>query len=191
MALMESTMMALGTEAPDFTLPNVVDGQDLSLHAYAATSEAQAVLVIFICNHCPYVIHIKDELSRLAKDYLEQGLHVVAISSNDVSRYPADGPEEMAAFARANDFVFPYLYDESQDVARAYDAVCTPDLFLFDGELELAYRGRLDDSRPGNGKPVTGADLRRAIDLLIDGEDIPEAMQVPSAGCSIKWKQPK
>ena len=187
MALLESTMMALGTEAPDFTLPNTaaeLAPVNLRLHS----TGARATLVMFICNHCPYVIHVKDQLAQLARDYMPQGLHVLAISSNDVSRYPADAPEQMTAFAKTNGFPFPYLYDETQEVAKAYDAVCTPDFFLFDDELKLAYRGRLDDSRPGNDKPVTGKDMRHALDLILAGKPVPEDLQRPSAGCSIKWR---
>lgn len=180
-------MMALGTPAPDFTLPdaaNVNAPIHLSVHAIGA----EATLVIFICNHCPYVLHVIDQLVALAQDYQPKGLKVVAISSNDAERYPADAPDEMAAFAKTHGFTFPYCYDQTQEVAHAYDAVCTPDFFLFDADLELAYRGRLDGSRPKNDTPVTGADLRRALDLILGGEAVPEEMQVPSAGCSIKWK---
>ena len=186
MALALSTMMALGTEAPDFTLPDTANEQaPITLHAYAAGAEA--TLVMFICNHCPYVIHVIDELVAVAHDYQGRGLRVVAISSNDVDKYPADAPEKMTAFAAERNFTFPYLYDASQEVARAYDAACTPDFFLFDADLKLAYRGRLDASRPGNDEPVTGADLRAALDRVLAGEAIPEDEQVPSAGCSIKW----
>ena len=185
MALMLSTMMDLGTEAPDFTLPDTVSGKDINLHNDA--QGAHAALVMFICNHCPYVIHIQEQLAALANDYADKGVKFYAISSNDVSRYPQDGPELMTAFAKTNGFDFPYLYDESQAAARAYDAACTPDFFLFDGDMELAYRGRLDESRPGSGLPVTGTDMRNAIDKILNGESIKEADQKPSAGCSIKW----
>lgn len=187
MALMHSTMMALGTAAPDFSLPDAA-AENAPIQLYNYAREADATLVMFVCNHCPYVVHVVEQLAQLARDYQPRGLKVVAISSNDVGAYPADGPEEMAAFAKTHGFTFPYCYDESQDVARAYDAVCTPDFFLFDGELELAYRGRLDESRPKSGTPVTGEDMRRALDLILDGEPVPEEMQIPSAGCSIKWK---
>jgi len=184
---MESTMMALGTEAPDFTLPDAANhNAPIDLHNYV--QEAEATLIMFICNHCPYVIHVVEQLAELGRDYQNKGLKLVAISSNDVSRYPQDGPKEMAAFAKTNGFTFPYCYDESQDVAKAYDAACTPDFFLFDKSLKLAYRGRLDASRPNSGTPVTGVDMRAAIDKVIAGQSIPEAQQVPSAGCSIKWK---
>lgn len=185
--MMESTMMALNTEAPDFTLPDVANENapiQLRLHA----TGARATLVMFICNHCPYVIHVIDQLTQLARDYQPQGLKVIAISSNDAARYPADGPVEMSAFAKTQGFTFPYCYDESQSVARAYDAACTPDFFLFDANLKLAYRGRLDESRPNSGKPVTGVDMRGALDQILAGESVPESEQVPSAGCSIKWK---
>ena len=188
MALMHSTMMALGTEAPDFHLPDAAnENAPIQLHHYA--TGAEATLVMFICNHCPYVVHVVEQLAQLARDYQPRGLKVVAVSSNDVERYPADAPEKMAAFAKTHGFTFPYCYDASQEVARAYDAVCTPDFFLFDADLELAYRGRLDESRPNSGKPVTGADMRHALDLILAGESVPEERQVPSAGCSIKWRE--
>ena len=187
MALMHSTMMALGTTAPDFALPDAAaENAPVQLHNYVG--QAEATLVMFICNHCPYVVHVVEQLTQLARDYQPKGLKVVAVSSNDAEAYPADAPEHMAAFAKTHGFTFPYCYDESQDVARAYDAVCTPDFFLFDGELKLAYRGRLDESRPKSGTPVTGADMRRALDLVLGGGPVPEASQAPSAGCSIKWK---
>lgn len=186
MALAHSHMMALGTEAPEFTLPDTANElAPVNLHTHA--TGAEATLVMFICNHCPYVIHVIDELVAIAQDYQGSGLKVVAISSNDVSRYPADTPDKMTDFARERGFTFPYLYDESQEVARAYDAACTPDFFLFDAELELAYRGRLDASRPGNDVPVTGEDMRAALDKVIAGDSIPEDEQTPSTGCSIKW----
>jgi peroxiredoxin len=185
MALMESTMMDLGTKAPDFTLPDTVSGKQLGL--YDDASGAAASLVMFICNHCPYVIHVKEQLRDLARDFQGRGVKIYAISSNDVKRYPQDGPELMKAFAQENQFSFPYLYDESQEVARAYDAACTPDFFLFDSKLELAYRGRLDESRPNSGLPVTGKDLRTALEQVLAGKSIPESEQYPSAGCSIKW----
>ena len=185
MGLMLSTMMDLGTEAPDFTLPDTVSGNDINLHTDAQGSHA--ALVMFICNHCPYVIHQQEQLAKLADDYADKGVKVYAISSNDVSRYPQDGPELMTAFAKTNNFNFPYLYDATQEVARAYDPACTPDFFLFDGDMELAYRGRFDESRPNSGIPVTGKDMRNAIDKILNGESIKEADQKPSAGCSIKW----
>ena len=188
MALMESTMMALGTEAPDFTLPDAAS-QNAPVPLRVYTEGAKATLVMFICNHCPYVVHVVEQLAALGRDYQPKGLKLIAISSNDVTRYPQDGPREMAGFAKMHGFTFPYCYDESQEVAKAYDAVCTPDFFLFDADLKLAYRGRLDESRPGSGKPVTGADMRAALDKVLAGESVPEREQVPSAGCSIKWKE--
>ncbi len=187
MALRESTMMELGTKAPNFTLPDVVSGKHLNLYETVRGDKAKAVLVLFICNHCPYVIHVQKELVAIADHYRLKGLHVFAISSNDVEKYPADAPDRMREHAADNRYSFPYLYDESQDVARDYDAACTPDLYLFDGDLSLAYRGRLDESRPGSGVPVTGKDLRYAIDAVLAGEDAPK-QQYPSAGCGIKWK---
>ena len=188
MALAHSHMMALGTEAPDFTRPDTAN-QLAPVHLRTHTHGARATLVMFICNHCPYVIHVKEQLAALGRDYQGKGVKFVAISSNDVSRYPADSPELMTVFAQENGFGFPYLYDESQEVARAYDAACTPDFFLFDEKLQLAYRGRLDESRPNSGKPVTGVDMREALDKVLAGERISEEQQIPSAGCSIKWKE--
>lgn len=184
MAFTESTMLPLGTEAPSFTLPDTVSGKEISLNDIKSD---KANLIMFICNHCPYVIHVQDELARLAKDYQAKGVSVVAISSNDVDRYPADSPEKMKEFAEANDFDFPYLYDESQDVAKAYDAACTPDFYVFDGDMKLAYRGRLDASRPNSDTPLTGEDLRAALDAVLAGEAVSE-VQYPSGGCGIKWK---
>lgn len=181
-------MMDLGTKAPDFTLPDTTKHlAPLNLTSYC--SEAKATLVMFICNHCPYVIHVQEELAAIGRDYQSKGVKLIAISSNDVSRYPQDGSELMTAFAKTNGFTFPYLYDESQEIARAYDAACTPDFFLFDKDLKLAYRGRLDDSRPNSGRPVTGVDMRAAIDDVLAGKPIADDRQTPSAGCSIKWKE--
>ena len=184
MALVESTMLPLGTVAPAFELPDTMSGAKLN---WDDVKGARGTLVYFICNHCPYVIHCMDELVDVVNDYEERGIGAVAISSNDVSRYPDDSPEKMETFALNYLFTFPYLYDESQEVARAYDAACTPDIYLFDGDSKLYYRGRLDESRPKSEKPVTGADLRAALDELLAGKDAPEK-QYPSAGCSIKWK---
>ena len=184
MAATPSTMMPLGTIAPDFCLPDTVSGKTLSLSDLKGT---QGTLVMFICNHCPYVIHVKEELVRIAKDYQPKGVSVIAISSNDVENYPQDRPELMKALAEASGFTFPYLYDESQDVARAYNAACTPDLFLFDAEFKCVYRGQLDGSRPKNDIPVTGKDLRMALEALLNGREISKE-QVPSIGCNIKWK---
>jgi peroxiredoxin len=177
-------MLDLGTPAPRFALPDTVSGRTVTLEEFGA---APALLVAFICNHCPFVKHILDGLVTFARDFGNRGLAVVAISSNDVGGYPEDGPQEMSRIARLKGFTFPYLYDESQDVARAYQAICTPDFFLFDGDRRLAYRGQLDGSRPGNGIPVTGSDLRAAADALLGAKPMPPE-QTPSVGCSIKWK---
>ena len=184
MALTPSNMLPLGTTAPDFNLVNTVDDQHISLKE---AKGANGTLIMFICNHCPFVKHVNSELSRLAKDYLNKGVKCIAISSNDVENYPDDAPHLMKENAITHDFIFPYLYDESQDVAKAYDAACTPDFYIFDKDLKLTYRGQLDDSRPGNDKPVTGKDIREALDAMIKGSNISE-VQKPSIGCNIKWK---
>ena len=184
MALTESNMLPLGTKAPDFRLPDTVSGKELS---FADVKGTHGTVVMFICNHCPYVKHVNEELVRLANDYLPKSIGFVAISSNDVENYPDDSPDKMRAQALALGYPFPYLYDETQDVARAYDAACTPDFYLFDADDRLVYRGRLDDSRPGSDVPVTGKDLRAALDALLAGQPIPEP-QYPSMGCNIKWK---
>jgi peroxiredoxin len=184
MARTESIMLALGTSAPDFQLPDVSSGKTVSLEDL---SDKKALLVMFICRHCPFVKHVQNELARLGKDYASQPLDIVAISSNDADAYPDDSPESLREMASDLGFTFPLCYDESQDIARAYSAVCTPDFFLFDDKRRLAYRGQLDDSRPGNGKPVTGRDLRAAIDALLNGHPV-EPNQKPSIGCSIKWR---
>jgi len=178
-------MIDLGTKAPGFSLPDTVTGKTISLQDVKSD---RATVVLFICNHCPYVIHVNPELVRIANEYQEKGVSFVAISSNDVEAYPQDGPEKMKAHAEEQDYPFPYLYDETQEVARAYDAACTPDIYVFDGKSELAYRGRLDASRPGNGEDLTGKDLRKALDHVLAGEQVPEP-HYPSAGCSIKWKK--
>ena len=179
-----STMLALGTEAPDFELMNI-DGRLVKRDDFRGS---QALLVMFICNHCPFVKHIAAELARLAIDYRSRGVAMVAINSNDAKKYPDDSPAKMAEEAQARGYIFPYLFDETQEVAHAYHAACTPDLFLFDGEMKLAYRGQLDSSRPSNGLPVTGEDLRKALDAVLEGKDIPEPHR-PSIGCSIKWRE--
>lgn len=185
MPAVESKMMALGQIAPDFTLPDTVTLMDIPLKS--VFEESKGVLVMFICAHCPYVIHVQEELAQLGKDYLEEGLGIVAISSNDADNYPEDSPQNLADFAIQQGFSFPLCYDETQAVAKAYDAACTPDFFLFDTNQKLVYRGQLDDSRPNSQTPVTGQDLRSAIDNLLAGTPInPE--QKPSLGCSIKWK---
>jgi peroxiredoxin len=177
-----STMLELGTSAPDFSLPNV-DGNTVSL---ADFKESKALLVAFVCNHCPFVIHLREEFVQFAKEYQDKGVAVVAISSNDVENYPQDSPEKMKEEAAEQGFTYPYLYDGDQSVAQVYQAACTPDLFLFDGDQKLVYRGQFDSSRPGNGIPVTGEDLRAACDAVLAGEAIPEP-QKPSIGCNIKW----
>jgi peroxiredoxin len=178
-----SMMMPLGTEAPDFSLPDP-QGRSWSRDGLA---EAPGLLVMFICNHCPYVKHVRHELARLAQGWQEQGLAVVGIQSNDWDAYPDDAPDRMAEEAAAVGYTFPYLVDESQDVARAYGAACTPDFFLFDADRRLAYRGQLDGSRPGNGVPVTGEDLGAAVDAVLGGRPA-DGDQRPSVGCSIKWR---
>ncbi len=183
MARTPSTMLPLGTSAPDFSLVNV-DGQTVSLSDF---DDAPALLVIFMCNHCPYVIHVADHLAQLGQEYMARGLAVVGINSNDVASYPADSPEQMVAEAEERGYVFPYLYDETQEVAQAYQADCTPDFFLFDKNKKLVYRGQLDSSRPDSGIPVTGEDLRLAIDTVLSGQT-PSEDQTPSLGCNIKWK---
>lgn len=183
MALTASTMLPLGTPAPSFTLTDTVSGMARTLQDVRG---AQGTLVMFVCNHCPYVKHVNTELVRLARDYCARGVGMVAISSNDAQAYPQDGPERMREVALQLGYLFPYLYDPTQAVARRYAAACTPDFFLFDANLKLAYRGRLDDSTPGNGRPLTGADLRAAIDALLSGR-APAREQQPSMGCNIKW----
>ena len=178
----ESTMLALGSTAPDFSLPNV-DGQMVSLRDFEPSS---ALVVMFICNHCPYVKHVADQLSLLGRDCMTKNVGIVAISSNDVANYPADSPEQMVREAEERGYAFPYLYDEDQSVAHAYRAACTPDFFVFDADRKLTYRGQLDDSRPESGIPVTGADLRAAIDATLAGALVNET-QKPSLGCNIKW----
>ena len=185
MALTPSTMLPLGTKAPDFKLPDVVSGKTVSL---ATFDGKKALLVMFICRHCPYVQHIKEELAKLGKDYANSPLGVVAISANDAENYPDDSPPQLKAMAQELGFAFPFCYDESQAVAKAYTAACTPDFFLFDANRKLVYRGQLDDSRPGNGKPVTGKDLRAAIDAVLAGKPVSQE-QRPSIGCNIKWKK--
>ncbi len=184
MALTESKMLDLGTKAPNFQLPDVVSGKQLSLHDLKSD---KATVVMFICNHCPYVIHVNPEMVRLAKEYQEKGVSFVAISSNDINSHPQDGPGPMKAHAQKEGYPFPYLYDETQAVAKAYDAACTPDFYVFNGELTLVYRGRLDASRPNSGIPLTGSDLRAALDAVLAGESVSER-QYPSMGCNIKWK---
>jgi peroxiredoxin len=181
----QSRMLPLGNSAPDFALRDTVSGTTVSLANFAGSP---ALLVAFICNHCPYVKHLIGGFVTFARDYAPRGLAVVAISSNDAASYPDDAPEELARTAKAKGFTFPYLYDESQEVAKAYQAICTPDFFLFDPQRKLRYRGQFDGSRPGYSVPVTGADLRRATEALLQGDPVPPE-QKPSIGCGIKWKR--
>jgi peroxiredoxin len=183
MALTPSTMLELGSRAPDFALENAVNGRRVSLRDF---EDSPALLVMFICNHCPYVQHIRSELGRLARDYAPLGLAVAAINSNSLETHPQDGPDAMKELAVAEGWEFPYLFDETQSVAKVYKAACTPDFFLFDGDRRLVYRGQFDDSRPGNAIPVTGADLRAAIDAVLAGQPV-SSDQKPSMGCNIKW----
>jgi peroxiredoxin len=178
-----STMLPLGWDLPTFSLPDP-DGQEWSTEDVAG---ALALVVMFLCPHCPYVKHIEGRLGEVTNDLMNRGAAVVGIQSNDLDAYPQDGPEGMAAQATANDFRFPYLLDESQEVAKAFHAACTPDLFVFDGERRLVYRGQFDRSRPGNGEPVTGEDLTAAVDAVLAGQPVSEE-QVPSIGCNIKWR---
>lgn len=184
MVLTASTMLSLGTKAPDFKLPDAVSGETISLSTLAGK---KAILVMFICRHCPFVKHVQEELAQLGKDYLQSDLGIVAISANDVTNYPDDAPDLLKIMATELDFKFPLCYDESQETAKIYTAACTPDFFIFDGDRKLFYRGQLDDSRPSNGKPVTGKDLRTAIDAVLGGKSLSEE-QKPSIGCNIKWK---
>ena len=178
-----STMLPLGTVAPPFSLPDA-DGRIVALSDF---SDAKAVLVIFMCNHCPFVVHIREGLVALAKEYQPKGVAVVGISANDADAYPDDAPDKLAEAARRYGFIFPYLYDETQEVAKAYRAACTPDFFLFDDNRKLVYRGQMDGSRPGNDIPVTGEDLRTALDAVLEGHSV-ATDQKPSIGCNIKWK---
>lgn len=179
-----STMLDLGTKAPDFKLFDTVNNQLVSRDDFA---NAKGMLVVFMCNHCPFVKHILDELVITVRDLQQKGIGVVAISSNDVENYPDDSPVKMATVAREHQFSFPYLYDGNQEIAKAYRAACTPDFFLFDENEKLVYRGQFDDSRPGNDKPITGVDIREAVELLFDGKVKDD--QKPSMGCNIKWKK--
>ena len=178
-----STMKKIGTPAPDFKLMNV-DGQIVGLHDF---DSKPALLVIFMCNHCPFVKHVAAELARIGLDYMPKGVAMVGINSNDAATHPEDSPERMVHEAEERGYPFPYLFDETQEVAKAYGAACTPDFFLFDKQRKLVYRGQLDASRPGNGKPVTGEDLRAALDAVLAGKP-PLERQIPSIGCNIKWR---
>lgn len=178
-------MIALGTKAPYFTLLNTISGEKLSFNEHC---EHKATVIFFICNHCPYVQHINHELTRLAHDYIPDNVQFLAISSNDVTSYPDDSPEHMKHTAQQENYPFPYLYDETQEVAKAYNAACTPDFFVFDQKHFLVYRGQLDDSRPGNNIPITGESLRHALDSILNNQPI-DSIQKPSLGCNIKWKK--
>ncbi|MEH6357348.1 MAG: thioredoxin family protein [Pseudomonadales bacterium] len=184
MARTESNMLPLGTNAPDFELLDTLSGKFVSLQHLKSDT---ATVIMFICNHCPFVLHIKDELAQLALDYQPLGVHFAAISANDVVSHPQDGPDQMEQFAIENDFTFPYLYDESQTVAKDYQAACTPDFYIFNNSLLCVYRGQLDDSRPGNDQPVTGDDVRATLNALLAKQPVNQ-QQKPSLGCNIKWK---
>jgi peroxiredoxin len=185
MAFTESTMLPLGTVAPDFTLLDTVSG---AMHSLQDLASPKATVIAFICNHCPYVLHVNPEFVSIAHDYQAKGVNFIGISSNDVVAYPQDGPERMTLKAAEFGYTFPYLYDATQEVAHAYDAACTPDFYVFDGQLRLAYRGRIDDSRPKNEIPLSGKDLRAALDAILAGAPVAET-QYPSGGCNIKWKE--
>jgi peroxiredoxin len=185
MSLVESNMLDLGIAAPDFNLPDTVSGKNLT---FADVKGEKGTVVMFICNHCPYVIHVNAEIKRISDEYSAKGIGFVAISSNDIVNYPQDAPHLMTKLVEQENFNFPYLYDESQEVAKAYDAACTPDFYVFDAENTLVYRGRIDASRPSNGQPLTGKDLREALDSVVAGESVSD-IQYPSAGCNIKWKK--
>ena len=184
MARTLSKMAALGTTAPGFTLPDTISGKPLSLQMIKGE---QATVIMFICNHCPFVLHVNDELVKLAKDFADNRIRFIAISSNDVLTHPEDAPDKMKETALQMKYPFPYLYDETQEVAKAYDAACTPDFYIFDAQLKLVYRGQLDDSRPSNKIPLTGSDVRLALDSLLAGKPV-SPFQRPSIGCNIKWK---
>lgn len=181
---MESVMLPLGTTAPSFILPDVATGKMYSLDAFHGKD---ALLVMFICRHCPYVKHVEQEIAKIGKDYQDKKLGIIAISSNDPATYPDDAPDQLKEMAKRLGFRFPFCFDEQQEIAKAYKAACTPDFYLFDAQRRLVYRGQLDDSRPGNNKPVTGRDLRAAIDAVLAGKPVDDK-QKPSIGCSIKWK---
>lgn len=186
MALTASNMLELGTKAPSFHLPEPGHTRMWSLEDF---SDAKGLVVMFICNHCPYVKHLLPMLVKVVADYREKEIAFVAINSNDLENYPQDGPENMKSLAKSMNFTFPFLFDETQEVAKAFKAACTPDFYLFDQQMECVYRGRFDDSRPESSTPVTGKDLVRAMDLLLMGETVAEADQIPSIGCNIKWKE--
>ena len=185
MTFTESNMLLIGTKAPSFNLPDTVSGQVLSLNDLQSDT---ATVIMFLCNHCPYVLHVNEGIVALAHDYQPKGVTFIGISSNDAVNYPQDGPEKMKILAATEGYTFPYLYDETQEVAKVYDAACTPDFYVFDGNMQLAYRGRIDGSRPGNQLPVTGEDLRAILDSILRGDEIP-SQQFSSGGCNIKWKK--
>ncbi|MEZ4802405.1 MAG: thioredoxin family protein [Gelidibacter sp.] len=184
MAQTASTMLPLGTKAPDFKLLDTVTGDNVRLED---CSGLNGTVIVFICNHCPFVKHVNPELVRIAKDYKPKGINFIAISSNDVEKYPQDGPDNMKETAKNEGYIFPYLYDSSQQIAKAYDAACTPDFYVFDDRLELIYRGQMDDSRPSNDIPVDGKDIRNALNALLNKQPV-NKNQKPSIGCNIKWK---
>lgn len=184
MSLVESIPFSKGKQAPEFTLPDTISGRNLSL---SELKGKKGTVIMFICNHCPFVIHVNRELVKLANDYINRGVSFIAISSNDAKFYPQDGPERMKTHALSLNYPFPYLYDESQDIAHQYDAVCTPDFYVFDSDLKSAYHGQFDDSRPGNGIPTTGTSIRNVLEDLLDGNAY-NIIEKPSIGCSIKWK---
>jgi thiol-disulfide isomerase/thioredoxin len=185
MPAVETSLIPLGFKAPDFVLPDTISGKNLSLQELRGP---KATVIMFICNHCPYVVHIREELVKMAKEYIPKGVAFIAISSNDVENYPDDSPEKMKELGLSLSFPFPYLYDETQEVAHSFFAACTPDFSIFDQDLLCIYRGQLDDSRPKNEKPVTGKDIRNALDAVINGVKV-SSHQIPSIGCSIKWKR--
>lgn len=185
MSVTNSTMLALGTKAPDFNLPDVVSGQMVSLNYF---KDNKALLVIFLSRHCPYAQHVKNEIAKIGREYKDKNVGIVAISSNDAIGYPEDSPESLKEMAHEVGFNFPLCYDETQEVAKAYTAACTPDIFLFDSEQKLAYRGQIDSSRPGNNIPVTGEDLRKALNAVLENKPV-DQNQMPSSGCNIKWKK--
>lgn len=185
MAKTPSNMLALGTQAPEFSLRDVISGRMIGLNH---SVEIKATIIMFICNHCPYVKHVNKEISNLAHDYNNKGVNFIAINSNDISNYPEDSPENMKRTAQEESYSFPYLFDETQEVAKAYKAACTPDFYVFNSKLKLVYRGQLDDSRPGNSIPVTGNSIRQALDSLLNNETV-NIEQKPSLGCNIKWKE--
>jgi len=184
MALTESNEFKIGTKAPDFNLVNTIDDTFYPLNELKGE---KGTVIMFICNHCPFVIHVNDELVKMANEYQQKGIHFIAISSNEIENYPQDAPEFMKEVAAKLNYPFPYLFDETQEVAKNYDAACTPDFYVFDADLKSVYHGQLDDSRPGNGKPVTGKDLRNSLDILLNKNSALEH-QKPSVGCGIKWK---